>query len=478
MLPVLSVSKLTYAYPGRAEPVFADLGISVQAGERVALVGPSGCGKTTLLRILEGSLTGTPPVQRHGRVALVYQDMRLVDEATARENVAMGMLGSPREQRRNAVVQELLSEVGLAEFADERVSSLSGGQRRRVAIARALAARPDVLLADEPFSNLDDGTADRVAELLGRLQAHHGFALVCSVHDPRRVAKWFDRVVDVGALSSCDCAVPCGIADTWQRRRRRWDARLAVAAIALISVVSAAMLFAGAPPLGEALREAGRFLSALIPIPLSRWADVPWGSLLSALVATLQMALVGTVLGALISFPIAFVAGLSERSGPLVLLARGIANVARSVPSLLWGLIAVAILGIGPAAGVAALAAYSTGYLTRLFCDVLENADRRPAEALRQLGASRFAAIRHAVVRPSAPGLAGAALFVFEYNVRAASVLGVVGAGGIGAQLAYYLEWRRFAELSAGLALIVAVACLLDAVSRRVRRRLASARGM
>lgn len=478
MPPLLSVSKLTYAYPGRVEPILVDLGVSIQAGERVALVGPSGCGKTTLLRLLEGSLHGDAPVQRQGRVALVYQDLRLVDEATASENVAMGMLGLPRGERPSAVVYELLEEVGLAEFADERVSSLSGGQRRRVAIARALAARPNVLLADEPFSNLDDGTADRVAELLERLQAHHGFALVCSVHDPRRIAQWFDRVIDVGAASACGCAMPCGLAETRPRYRRVWDARLALGALALIILASAVMVFSEAPPLGEALREAWRFFSALVPIPLSRWADVPWVSLLSGLGATLQMALVGTVLGAIVSFPIALVASLSERPGLIVWAARAIANVARSVPSLLWGLMAVAVLGIGPAAGVAALAAYSTGYLTRLFCDVLENTDKRPAEALRQLGAGRFDALRQAVVRPSAPGLAGAGLFVFEYNVRAASVLGVVGAGGIGAQLAYYLEWRRFEELSAGLALIIAVACLLDALSRRVRHHLAAARGM
>jgi len=192
--------------------------------------------------------------------------------------------------------------------------------------------------------------------------------------------------------------------------------------------------------------------------------------------ATVQMALVGTGIGIVVSLPLAVAAAMPGRPGWGAHMARGLANVIRAVPALLWALFAVAIVGIGPAAGVLALAAYSTGYLTRMFSDVLENADQRPAEALRQLGATRLQAMIRAVLRPAAPGLAGAGFFVFEYNVRAASVLGVVGAGGIGTHLTYHLEWRNFGELSAALAIIVAAACALDAVGRRVRRSLAAAR--
>jgi phosphonate transport system permease protein len=484
--PVLSVCDLSYAYPGHAEPVLSGVGFEVYARERIALVGPSGCGKTTLLRLLEGSLKADATVERQGRAVLVYQDLRLVDEATALENVGMGMLG--RAQGRTAWggvsdeakerARELLAEVGLSTEADRRVSSLSGGQRQRVAIARALAAGPDVLLADEPFANLDTFTARRIGDLLLKLQQRHGFALVCSVHDPSRVAGLFDRVLEVGSIGCCGCVIPCGLTSPKQEAKQQVGRSAAWALGIALFIVSLAMLYRDAPPVAEAIREGARFLGALVPFPLSRWADVPWGSLFSALAATLQMAFLGTVLGAMASLPLALAASLPDRPGPLSTVARGMANVVRAVPSLLWALMFVAILGIGPMSGVAALAAYSTGYLTRLFGDVLENTDRRPAMALRQLGASRLQALLRAVVRPSAPGLAGAAFFVFEYNVRAASVLGIVGAGGIGTQLSYYIEWRRFDELSAALVLIITVACLLDALSRRVRLRLAAARGM
>lgn len=482
--PTLQTEGLTFCYPGRTEPVLRDVAFAAYPGDRIALVGPSGCGKTTLLRLLEGSLACSGQVvQRRGRAALVYQDLRLVDEATAAQNVCMGMLG--RSGRRRGILgftksemaraRELLAEVGLSDWADSRVSTLSGGQRQRVAIARALASDPDVLLADEPFANLDHETANRIGDLLLNLQQKHGFALVCSVHDPTKIPGLFSQTVDLCTLSCPIC--PAKIGDRPRSRvGKQWSPWLVAAVLTTLFAFSAYAVFRTAPPLSEAIREGARFLGGLAPWPLAKFADVPWGSLIASLAATVQMAFVGTVIGALISLPMALATSLPDRPGIVTRAARGLANVVRAVPALLWAILFVAILGIGPASGVAALAAYSTGYLTRLFAETLENADGRAALALRQLGATRLQAAVQAILRPSLPGLAGATFFVFEYNVRAASVLGVVGAGGIGAELAYYLEWRQFPELSSGLLLIVTVACSLDAASRRLRLRLMRSR--
>lgn len=481
----VSVRGLTFAYPGGATPVLENVVFNAYPGERVALVGPSGCGKTTLLRLLEGSLDARAGiVNRTGRVVLVYQDLRLVAEDTALNNVCMGALSElsgwrglgpfPGWLRQRA--SELLRDVGLEEYADRRVSELSGGQKQRVAIARALAARPDVLLADEPFASLDADNVRKIGELFIELQAKHGFALVCSVHDPAKAQGLFTRVDEVCAL--CCPVCPVGKWDPPRPRLQVPWKPWALAGAALAFVASLVLLFREAPPMHEAWREAGRMLGGMAPWPLSKFASVPWGSLTSALLATIQMAFVGTVLGALVSLPISLAASLPGRQGWFSKLARGMCNVIRAVPSILWGLLFVAVLGIGPAAGVAALAAYSIGYLTRMFTETLENTDDRSAKVLMQMGATRLQALMRGLVRPSAQGLWGAGFFVFEYNVRAASVLGIVGAGGIGAELAYYVEWRQFPELTAGLVLIVLVACLLDTLSRRIRTALAAARGV
>jgi phosphonate transport system permease protein len=482
--PTLRTEKLSFTYPGKSRPVLTDVDFSAYPGDRIALVGPSGCGKTTLLRLLEGSLESNGSVvERAGKTALIYQDLRLVDEATALENVYMGMLsgthplqgliGFNQEARKRAL--ELLDEVGLRHFADSRVSTLSGGQKQRVAIARALASAPDVLLADEPFANLDPLTADRVGALLTLLQKKHGFTLICSVHDPSKVPGLFTEVREVCSLSCKTCPLNMigSAASPTRFGIRPWQVAVALVAMFLWFSLT---LFQNAPSLPDAIREGARFLGNLIPWPPSVLLGVPWAHLLAELWATLQMAFVGTFIGALVSLPLSMAASLPGKAGPLTFLARSIANGIRAMPPLLWALIFVAVLGIGPAAGVVALAAYSTGYLTRLFTEELENADQKAAMALSQLGASRLQALVQAILRPSAPGIAGATFFVFEYNVRAATVLGIVGAGGIGASLLYYIEWRQFPELFAALALIVLVVCLLDGASRQLRRRLALAR--
>lgn len=486
--PVLDAKGLGFAYPGTTKPVLSGFGFAIYPQDQIALVGPSGCGKTTLLRVLEGSLQAQAgSVQRQGRVALVYQDHRLVAEDTVLANVRAGALREAHKtplKETNARAKALLADVGLAGLESRRVSELSGGQKQRVALARALCSRPDVLLADEPFANLDRQTASTVADLLARLQQKHGFALVASVHDPH-LADQFKTQVDLcdPACLLCPAQEACVLKP--QPKQSPYPAYLLAAALATLAVTALLRFAPELPALDSALRESSRLLAMMVPRSLQEFATLPWPTLLAELLATAQMALLGTLVGVLLSLPLALVATLPDRAATnknllaraLPAIALSVANVVRSVPAILWALLFVAALGIGPVAGIAALAAYSVGYLTRLFTETIENTDPRPAQALIQLGASRWQALRHGILKPALPGLAGAAFFVFEYNIRGASVLGIVGAGGIGAQLAYYLEWRQLPAFAAGLALIVTTAILLDAVSRRVRQRLAAARG-
>jgi putative ABC transport system ATP-binding protein len=181
--------------------ILREIDLAVTPGEAVAVVGASGSGKSTLLAILAGldtPSTGSVEVDgvalegldedararlRAMKVGFVFQSFQLLQHLTARENVLL-----PLELRgdadASAAADELLEQVGLADRGHHYPTQLSGGEQQRVAVARAFAARPALLLADEPTGNLDSRTGQTVLEMLAHLQRRSGTSLVLVTHDP------------------------------------------------------------------------------------------------------------------------------------------------------------------------------------------------------------------------------------------------------------------------------------------------------
>lgn len=169
--------------------VLRPLDLSVAPGEFLAIVGPSGSGKTTLLSLLSGHLTPSQgTVARSGTTRTVYQADGLFPWQTVRKNIALGA-SSPSE------VDELLTLVGLTEFAGAFPHQLSGGMRQRVELARALAGKTDLLLLDEPFSALDYLNRLKMRAELARLLAERPCTVVLVTHDIEEAAQLADRVL-------------------------------------------------------------------------------------------------------------------------------------------------------------------------------------------------------------------------------------------------------------------------------------------
>jgi phosphonate transport system permease protein len=194
-------------------------------------------------------------------------------------------------------------------------------------------------------------------------------------------------------------------------------------------------------------------------------------TLAGALVETLQMAYVGTVLGAALALPLAVLAARPLAPEGVRQGVRFVLAAVRTIPSLLWALLFVIMVGLGPLAGMLGIAAYTLGYLGKLFYEALEGVDPEVVEALRATGASRSQLARHAVLPEAANALVGQSLFVFEYNVRASSILGFVGAGGIGFYLLRYLQLLEYRSLATALLLLLATVLVIEAASDRLRRR-------
>ncbi|MCU0492859.1 MAG: ABC transporter ATP-binding protein, partial [Chloroflexaceae bacterium] len=210
--PALETAGLAVRYPGAPDVALHDVTLSVQAATRVALVGPNGSGKSTLLKAVAGLL----PVEAgklliyglrvgacHHRVAYLPQRgeldwrfpitvQRLV--LTGRY-VHLGWLRRPRAAD-FAQVHATLDRLGIGHLAHKQVGELSGGQQQRALLARALVQEADMLLLDEPFNAVDDGTRSTILQVLRELKGQ-GKTLLVATHDMSRIAEHFDRVIEL-----------------------------------------------------------------------------------------------------------------------------------------------------------------------------------------------------------------------------------------------------------------------------------------
>jgi phosphonate transport system permease protein len=147
-------------------------------------------------------------------------------------------------------------------------------------------------------------------------------------------------------------------------------------------------------------------------------------------------------------------------------------NAVQSVPSIVLGLFFVAATGLGAPAGTLALGIYTIGYLGRFYQQAIESVDQRSVEALQVVGASPFQVAQYGIFPQILPLMLGYTLYMFEYNIRAASVLGVVGAGGIGFELVNYIRGFEYPKATTMMLLLLVIITLIELMSSHLRRRL------
>lgn len=204
------------------------------------------------------------------------------------------------------------------------------------------------------------------------------------------------------------------------------------------------------------------------PSPGAQWMDI-----LRGLAESVAMAFLGTCMAFVVALPLGFLGARNVVVNALAHFSiRRLFDGFRGVDQLIWALAFVRAVGLGPLAGVLAIAAAEVCVLAKLFAEAIENADPRQPEAVKAAGGSRLMAIRYGLIPQVAPVLLAQVLYGFEANTRSAAILGVVGAGGIGLQIAERIKVRYWDEVAFIIILILVTVGVIDFLSARVRRRL------
>ena len=204
------------------------------------------------------------------------------------------------------------------------------------------------------------------------------------------------------------------------------------------------------------------------PNPGAQWQDI-----LQGLTQSVAMAFLGTFVAAVISLPLGFLGARNVLVNALAHFSiRRVFDGFRGVDQLIWALAFVRAVGLGPLAGVMAIAAADICVLAKLFAEAIENADPRQTDAVTAVGGTRLLQIRFGLLPQILPVLLAQVLYSFESNTRSAAILGVVGAGGIGLQIAERIKVRYWDEVSFIIILILLTVAVIDQLSARVRRRL------
>jgi phosphonate transport system permease protein len=189
-------------------------------------------------------------------------------------------------------------------------------------------------------------------------------------------------------------------------------------------------------------------------------------------VKTVEIALLGTAVAAVLALPLGVISARNVAAPPLFYPARVVLNFFRSVDTLVYALIFVAAVGLGPFPGVLAVVADTTTTLAKLYTEAIEGIDRGPVDAITATGATRLQILRFGVLPQVLPLFLSYVLYRLETNIRAATVLGFVGAGGIGFYLQTYLRMIDYPAASTVLLVTVAMVMVVDALSSKLRERL------
>jgi len=225
----------------------------------------------------------------------------------------------------------------------------------------------------------------------------------------------------------------------------------------------------------EGLPNIGIMLQEITEVDSSLFVTAFW-----AMLETIEMAFIGTVVGVAIALPLSLLAARNLNRKFVYIPIRALLAATRTFPSILWAILFVIVVGLGPFAGVLAIIMYTVGFIAKLQYEAIEAVDADPMDAVGAIGVSKLQLIRFVVLPESASHLLSQILYIFDYNIRQTSILGLVGAGGIGFYIINYIKFFEYGKAAVFMLVVLATVLIIEWVSVRVRDKyiVKSQRGM
>ena len=246
---------------------------------------------------------------------------------------------------------------------------------------------------------------------------------------------------------------------------------IGLAAFVFITWFSATEQFGIGLDIGALIEDIGGVGLVLSEMANPNWEFVP--RTFEAMLETFQMAVLASVIGCGVGLPVAFLASRVTAPNRLTLLIdRSVLSVVRAIPDILYALVFVAAVGIGPLGGIAALVFFNIGVVAKLLSETVDGVDTGPVEAARAAGATRMQTVRSSVLPQVLPNYVAYSLYTFELNIRASTVIGIVGAGGIGRLLQTQYRFFAWENVSVIIIELFVLVFFIELVSIWLRRRL------
>ncbi|GGE29128.1 phosphonate ABC transporter, permease protein PhnE [Pullulanibacillus camelliae] len=217
---------------------------------------------------------------------------------------------------------------------------------------------------------------------------------------------------------------------------------------------------------------AGNILSGIVHPDTALLFNITKQSVLYLLVETLAIAFLGTIVGGIISIPLAFLAASNIVPKPIAWLTRLLLIIIRTIPALVYGLMFIRVTGPGPFAGVLTIGLTSVGMLAKLYVDAIEELDTSVLESMTSIGCTTFEKIRYGIIPQLFSGFLSVTIYRFDMNMRDAATLGLVGAGGIGAPLLFAMQSYKWHQVGSVLIGLVVLILIIELVSNKLRSKL------